>query len=161
MASLKQQKTGFLTFTLLPGSVVLGNVDNYLPHLPDFQSLFFGYSLSPGDGHDVWYDIWSFLSKLWASWRTAGLSQAKFTSSACGGLRCTHIRQPVPCLSTFAPESPVCLTILSALFCTQARHALSALARLEEVDFSTVWMHVHEHKREVPTSLWLFVEDSP
>ncbi len=73
----------------------------------------------------------------------------------------THTRQSVPCLSTFDSQSPVCLTNVSTAFHTQARHALLALARLEEVGFSTVQMHMHKHKHGAPTSLWLFVEDSP
>ncbi len=36
----------------------------------------------------------------------------------------------------FEHQSPVCLTSVSALFWAQARHALSALARSEELGFS-------------------------
>ncbi len=46
---------------------------------------------------------------------------------------CTHTRQSVSRQGTFDPQSPVCLASVSALFRTQAWHALSALARLEEV----------------------------
>ncbi len=48
----------------------------------------------------------------------------------------THTRQSVPRLSTFDSQSPVCLTNVSAPFRARARHALSALARLEEASFS-------------------------
>ncbi len=37
---------------------------------------------------------------------------------------------------------------VSAPFCTQAQHTLSALAQLEEVDFSTVRMHLHKYKHK-------------
>ncbi len=60
--------------------------------------------------------------------------------------------QSVPCLSMFDPQSPVCLTSASIPFRAQTWHALSALARLEEVGFSTVRMHVHEHRHGAPAS---------
>ncbi len=47
----------------------------------------------------------------------------------------THTGQSVPCLNTSDPQSPVCLTSVSALHCAQAQHALPALARLEEEGF--------------------------
>ncbi len=39
------------------------------------------------------------------------------------------------------------------LYCAQAWRALSALAWLEEVGFSAVRMHMHEHRHGAPTSL--------
>ncbi len=61
----------------------------------------------------------------------------------------------------FDPQSPVCLTRVSAPFHTQAQHALFALARLEKVGFGMVWMHKHEARHRALISLWLFVKDSP
>ncbi len=47
-----------------------------------------------------------------------------------------HIRQSVPCLRKFDPQFDYC----ERAVCAQARHALSALAQWEEVNFGTVQM---------------------
>ncbi len=50
------------------------------------------------------------------------------------------------------PQRPACLSSVRAPYPGQARHALSGLARLEEVGSGAVWMHVHEHRHAVTVS---------